>query len=196
MQKPKDYDSVQVGGDYTPVELGGHHLIIKKVKEQESSSGRPMIVVFFDFAPNDKQPGFFADQFESDIRPEKKWPFQGTQWIMTQDAKDPSKTSRNFKAFITSVERSNNMVAEWGDVFCDQFTGKKVGGVYGIVEEEYNGEVKQRRRLRYFCEDGKVADAKIPDPKLLNRNNSTYTPTPASASFMQMSDSEQEALPF
>ena len=49
MQKPNGYDEVQVG-DFTPVELGGHHLIIKGVKEQESKTGKPMIVVAFDFA--------------------------------------------------------------------------------------------------------------------------------------------------
>ena len=38
MQKPNGYDEVQVGGDFIPVELGGHHLIIKGVKEQNNRS--------------------------------------------------------------------------------------------------------------------------------------------------------------
>jgi cytochrome c551/c552 len=167
MNKPIGYDETQVSGGFTPAELGGHHMIIKGVREQTSKNGDNMIVVAFDFAKHDKQPGYFAELFESDIRADKKWPFNGTQYILTMDPTDKSKTNRNFKAFITSVEKSNNMIVEWGDKFCEQFAGKKVGGVFGIVEEEYNGEVKQRHRLRWFCEDANVDNAKVPAPKLL-----------------------------
>ena len=167
MNKPTGYDETQVSGDFTPAELGGHHMIIKGVREQTSKNGDNMIVVAFDFAKHDKQPGYFAELFERDIREDKKWPFNGTQYILTMDATDKRKTNRNFKAFITSVEKSNNMIVEWGDKFCEQFAGKKVGGVFGIVEEEYNGEVKQRHRLRWFCEDANVDNAKVPAPKLL-----------------------------
>ena len=33
MQKPNNYDETQAGGDFQPVELGGHKLIIKQVSE-------------------------------------------------------------------------------------------------------------------------------------------------------------------
>ena len=188
MQKPSDYDEVQVGGDYTPPELGGHHMIIKGVREEKSKSGKPMIVVAFDFAQNDKQPGYFADAFENDIRPDKKWPANGTMWIMTQDYQDPSKTSRNFKSFVTSAERSNNFTAEWGDKFCKQFTGKRIGGVFGIVEEEYNGKVSKRHKLRYFCEDAKVETAKIPQEKLLKED--------ATSGFTSIPEGSDEEVPF
>jgi len=193
MQKPSGYDEVQVG-EYTPIELGGHHLIIKGVKEQDSKSGKPMIVVAFDFAKNDKQPGYFSEQFDKDIRPEKKWPAAGTQYIMTMDAQDSSKTSKNFKSFITSFERSNNVTAIWGEKFCDQFKGKKIGGVYGIVEEEYNGKVSKRHKLRWFCDDAKVSEAAVPEAKLLNTSSSTSS---ASASdFVGVADTPDEEIPF
>ena len=64
MNKPNGYDQVKVGGDFTPIELGGHHLIIKGVREEKSKAGKNMIVVAFDFAKNDKQPGYFSDLFE------------------------------------------------------------------------------------------------------------------------------------
>lgn len=190
MQKPNGYDEVQIGGDFTPVELGGHHLIIKGVKEQNSKSGLPMIVVAFDFAKNDKQPGYFSDLFEKDIRPEKKWPNNGTQYILTMDSKDPSKTSKNFKSFITSFERSNNCTAVWGDNFCDQFKGKKIGGVFGIVEDEYNGEIKKHHKLRWFCEDGKADGQQIPQEKLLNNSPKN------SNGFVNITDSTSEEIPF
>ena len=102
MQKPNSYDQVQVG-DFTPIELGGHHAIIKDVKEQKTKTGKDMIAVAIDFAKNDKQPGYFMDSFEKDIRPDKKWPYQAIQYIVVVD-KD-GKTSRSFKAFITAFEK-------------------------------------------------------------------------------------------
>lgn len=195
MQKPSGYDEVQVGGDFTPVELGGHHLTIKGVREQESKSGKPMIVVAFDFAKNDRQPGYFSDMFEKDIRPEKKWPANGTQYIMTMDYQDESKTSKSFKSFITSVERSNNMIVEWGEKFCDQFQGKKVGGVFGIVEEEYNGKVSKKHRLRWFCEDGRADSATVPEPKLLNGGGGSSAAS-SDDGFMNIPAGTQEKIPF
>lgn len=191
MQKPQGYDEVQVGGDFIPVELGGHHLIIKGVKEQESKSGKPMIVVAFDFAKDDKQPGYFSDLFEKDIRPEKKWPANGTMYILAMDPQDQSKTSKSFKGFITSFEKSNNVIAIWGDKFCDQFKDKKIGGVFGVVEEEYNGDVKKRHKLRWFCEDSKAESQNIPKEKLL-----TTTAPSSSDGFMNVPDGIAEEIPF
>lgn len=71
MNKPNNYDKTQANGDFTPVELGGHKLVIKQVNETQSGTGKPMIVVLFDFADDDKQPGYFWNQFANDIRPDK-----------------------------------------------------------------------------------------------------------------------------
>ena len=191
MNKPNGYDEVQIGGDFTPPELGGHHMIIKGVKEEKSKSGKDMISVAFDFAANDKQPNYFADQFEKDIRPEKKWPASGVQYILTMDSKDANKTSKSFKSFITSFERSNGCEAIWGAKFCAQFKGKKIGGVFGQVEEEYNGEVKKRNRLRWFCEDDKVDQQNIPAFKTLNGSASG-----SSNNFMSIPDSAADEIPF
>ena len=78
MQKPNNYENTQAQGEFTPVELGGHKLIIKQVNETASKNGKPMIVVLFDFAQDDIQPGYFTEQFKNDIRPDKKWPNQAT----------------------------------------------------------------------------------------------------------------------
>lgn len=192
MNKPSGYDEVKVGGDFTPIELGGHHLIIKGVREEKSKNGKDMIVVAFDTAKNDKQPAYFSDLFEKDIRPEKKWPNNGTQYILTMDSQDPSKTSRSFKSFITSFEKSNDCEAVWGDKFCAQFKGKKIGGVFGLVEEEYNGEVKQRHKLRWFCEDTRADEANVPEAKLLNKP----VKAPTDNSFVNVPDGVAEEIPF
>lgn len=191
INRPQNYDSTPAGGDFTPVELGGHFLEIKQVSERQSSTGKDMIVVLFDFAANDAQHGYFTEQFRDDIRPDKKWPNQATNYILTED--NEGNCNRSFKTFITCVENSNPGVQLWNGNTLNllAFKGKKIGGVFGIVEEEYNGERKKKRKLRWFCSNDKVAEAPIPNEKLL-----PVTPNyDAAKGFESISDLDDE-LPF
>lgn len=169
MQKPSGYDEAQASGEFTPVELGGHYAIIKQVAERQSSTGKDMIVVLYDFTSPDKQEGYFAKQFNNDDREDKKWPFAGTKYIMVNDYNDSSKTSRAFKTFCTCVEKSNNYTIAWGgNAWAQQFKNKFIGIVFGEEETEYDGKVKMRRNPRWFCNTDKVKDQTIPAPKYLN----------------------------
>ena len=169
MQMPKNFNEVKAGGDFTPIELGGHHIIIKNVEETTSKAGKPMLKVSFDFAKNDKQADYMSNEYKNDIRPDKKWPHAGTQYILSED-KDGN-CSKSFKSFITAFESSNNCSAIWGEKFAAQFKNKKIGGVFGEVENEYNGQTRMRHELRWFCADDKVDSAAIPAAKYLNGNS-------------------------
>jgi len=189
MQKPMNYENVSTG-EFTPVTAGGHHLIIKQVKEQKSRTGKDMLVVAVDMAPNDSQPLYFSKMFEEDTRPEKKWPHAGTIYVVSVDGK--GQCTKNFKTFITCFEKSNGVQVNWdaGAAFASQFAGKKIGGVYGIVEEEYNGERKKRCLHRWFCEDAKAEGAKVPEPRLLDNGAA-----PIPAGFTQVEINTEE-IPF
>lgn len=190
MKKPNNYDSTQASGDFTPLSTGGHHLIIKKVEESQTKTGKDMIVVAFDTAAGDSQPNYFSEQFASDIRPDKKWPRTGRQYIVTED--NDGNCSRSFKTFITCVEKSNNgFVTQWGDDFATQFKNKRIGGVFGIVESEYQGKTTKRTELRWFCDDAKADTANVPDPKLLPNNNKTVG-VPAPTDFMTVTGDDDE----
>lgn len=167
MQKPNAYDDVKVGGSWTPPQVGGHKMVIKQVVETKNRNNKDMIVVCFDFDKTDIQPGFFTTEFKNDVRPEKKWPHAGTQYINVEDQE--GKTSKSFKGFITSFEKSNNTEVVWGDKFAAQFKNKKIGGVYGEVENEYNGKVSMRHELRWFCSYGDAEGATVPEPKMLQQ---------------------------
>lgn len=193
MQKPSSFDEVNAGGEYVPISVGGHHAVIVSVKEQKSSTGKDMVVVALDFAKNDSQPGYFKEQFDNDNRPEKKWPYQAVQYIVTEDSE--GKCSRSFKGFITAFEKSNNTKTNWGDKFVNQFKNKKIGVVYGEVEEEYNGEIKTRRRIRWFCEDANVESQKVPEKKLLP-NTSAPKPVTDKDGFMNIPEGTDEEIPF
>lgn len=199
MQKPNGYEETQAQGEFTPVELGGHQLVIKQVNEKLSKNGKPMIVVLFDFAPDDTQAGYFMEQFKNDIRPEKKWPNQATQYILTDD--ENGKCSRPFKTFTTCVEHSNaGFETKWGDKFCEQFKNKKIGGIFGEQMDFYDGKEKKKRILRWFCSSDKVADAQIPEMsesaayKAYKANGGMSASTDG---FMNIPDSiDDEELPF
>lgn len=161
MQKPNGYDEVNIG-DYTPPMLGGHTCSIKQLKETTSSSGKPMVIIYYDFDENDVQPGYFAESFRNDIRPDKKWPYAGTAWIVTETA--DGSCSKKFKRFINAFEKSNGVTVSWGKSFEGQFKNKKIGAVFGEVESEYNGKVSMRHEMRWFCEYDKASTATVPDP--------------------------------
>ena len=164
MKKPDSYDETKAGGEFTPVELGGHKMIIKQVSETKSKSGKDMIVVLFDFAPDDSQPGYFTEMFKNDIRPDKKWPNQATQYILTEDSE--GKCNRLFKTFTTCVEHSNQGfttrfdIDNWGA----QFKGKKIGGVFGEQMDFYNGKELRKHVMRWFCSIDKVDKSGVPEP--------------------------------
>ncbi len=191
INKPNSYEETPASTGFTPVELGGHKLVIKQVSETKSRSGRDMIAVLFDFADTDKQPGYFAEQFKNDIRPDKKWPNQAIQYILTDD--NEGKCNRAFKTFITCVEHSNpGFTVQWGDKFCECFENKLAGGVFGIIEEEYNGKRRKKREMRWFCSVDKVTDAPIPEEKLLTAGSGqSYND-----GFMNIPDGINEELPF
>lgn len=200
MQKPRNYEETQAQGEFTPVELGGHQMVIKQVTETKSKTGKDMIVVLFDFDQSDKQPEYFMKQFRDDIRPEKKWPNQATQYILVHD--EDGKCSRSFKTFTTCVKHSNPGFEEtWGDNWGAQFKNKKIGGVFGPQMDYYNGREIEKRVLRWFVSVDKVADAQIPNMSETQayKNRMAGYPQgsmPASDGFMNIPDGIAEELPF
>lgn len=162
MQKPQNYEKTQAQGEFTPVELGGHYMTIKQVEEMKSSTGKDMIKVCFDFDQNDRQPGYFMESFKNDIRPDKKWSNQATQYTLVYD--NDGNTSRSFKTFCTCVEHSNNgFTISWGDNWGAQFKEKKIGGVFGEEMDYYDGKERKKRVLRWFVSIDRVDEATIPE---------------------------------
>ena len=193
MNKPNNYDTTRSGGEYTPIVLGGHRAIIKDVKETQSKTGRDMVVVSIDFAAEDAQPKYFEDAYRNDTRDTKKWPYQGVQYILTEDAE--GNTSRSFKSFCTSFEESNNTTIKWGgNNWGAQFKNRRIGVVFGEVEEEYNGEIKTRRRIRWFCDDSKAAEQDV--PKKQYYKGAKPAPAASSDDWMQIPDTSEDELPF
>lgn len=196
MQKPNNFDSTQAGGDYTPVELGGHYAVIKNVSEREDKNGDPMIVVSIDFDKKDAQAGYFMEQFKKDVRPDKKYPNQANNYITSERA---GACTKGFKSFIKAYADSNGLTEDkikWGEDFAGQFKNKKIGVVFGQVEETYNGETKMRRKIRWFCDYNKVSSQAIPADKYENSKPATSTPSQGNEDFMKVDPNADEEIPF
>lgn len=195
MNKPKSYDETKVG-EFTPINLGGHRAIIKEVREEQSRNGKDMIVVSIDFAAEDKQAKYFEDQYRNDVRSPKKWPYQAVQYILAEDAE--GNTNRSFKSFCTAYEDSNGISIKWGDgpQWAAQFKGRRIGVVYREVEEEYNGEIKTRRRIAWFCDDHKALEQDIPAKRLYNGPRLTESAAADPTDVWMPTDFSEDELPF
>lgn len=198
MQKPNGYDEAHEMGTFTPVELGGHYAKILQVAERQSSTGKDMIVVLFDFIDPDKQKKYHSTRFQNDTNPDRKWPFNGTKYIMVYDYNDPSKTSRDFKTFCTSYEKSNNTTIQWGGGnWAAQFKGKRIGIIYRAEENEYDGQTSMRNVPFRFCSWDAVKDATVPKPKYLNGRAPASAPAPTGIDgFVAIPEGTEEAIPF
>ncbi len=196
MQKPNSYEETQAQGEFIPVNLGGHYIVIKQVEELKSSTGKDMIKISFDFDQNDSQPGYFMESFKNDIRPDKKWSNQATQYTLVYD--NEGKTSRSFKTFCSCVEHSNpGFTVVWGDNWGAQFKNKKIGGVFGEEMDWYNGAEKRKRVLRWFVSTDKVDGATIPDMAYTKAwKERPVTPQPGEDGFMNVPDEIDSELPF
>jgi hypothetical protein len=194
MEKPKFYDEAQVLGEFTPINLGGHKLVIMQVEEVTASNGKQYLKISFDTAKDDVQPNYYSNAYKQDNRDNKKW--SGTTTVFPTDYE--GKTSKQFKTFCTSVEKSNaGFKIVWGDQFCNALKGKAIGGVFG--EEEYlnnMNEVKTARKLFWFRSIDKVVDAEVPAKRELSDNDvDKAVGTAISNGFINIPDGIDE-LPF
>lgn len=175
MIKPNGYEEARELGAFEAIQLGGHKLVIMSVEECTASTGNQYIKVSFDTAKDDVQPNYYANQYKQDTRDNKKW--SGVTTVFPTDKE--GKTSRAFKTFCTSVEKSNaGFKMVWGDQFCNALKGKAIGGVFG--EEEYEdsyGEVKTARKLFWFRSIEGVMDADVPKKRTLDKEDApVYNP--------------------
>ena len=165
--KPKNYDEVEIQNfDYEKIELGGHKGIIIKVEEYTSPiSGKTSLKVYVDTASDDKQPGFYKKQYDSDTRIDKKWGNGAIKYVPLGEEENQVKM---LKAFITAYENSNNCQFDWNKNW-EQLTGKKIGLVFGPEEyQKQDGNIGLAHKLRDFRSIDKVDNVKIPKVKLLD----------------------------
>lgn len=167
IKKPENYDNVEVNLEFTPITLGGHKGVIMGVEEYTSPiSGNTSLKVSVDTAKDDIQPEYFMCQYKNDTRNDKKWSNSAIKFV---SLKEEENCIKMLKAFLTSVENSNNgFTYDWNKEV-NQLKGKKVGLVFGLEEyQNQQGETKKIAKLNQFRSLDKIDDVKIPKVKLLD----------------------------
>lgn len=168
LKKPSKYDEVQVNQDFERLELGGHKGIIKNLEVYSSTiSGKTSLKVEVDTNKNDKQPGYYQEQFDNNTNADKKWSPAGTRYIPLGDEENQVKM---LKAFITAVENSNpGFVYDWDKDEKPQLLNKNIGLVVGLEEYQDNeGKTKAATKVVQLRSLDKVDNIKIPKVKLLD----------------------------
>lgn len=198
MQKPSTYDQTKAAGEFEPINLGGHKMIIKQVAEKKSKSNLDMLVVLFDFAEGDDQAGYFMKQFNDDIRPDKKYPNAGTNYMVVDESTEYG--TRNLKTFITCVEKSNpGFAVQWGDNFCQQFKGKLIGGIFRVEKDWYDGKEVKHHKLAWFRSIDGIKNAEIPSEvttRAYDEHLKEEAINNSGTDFMNIPDNIQEEIPF
>lgn len=202
MQKPNNYDTTQAAGEFEPIKLGGHKMVIKQVSEKKSQGGLDMLVILFDFAEGDEQAGYFMKQFENDIRPDKKYPNAGTNYMVIDESVEYG--VRNLKTFIICVEKSNpGFTVKWIDDFGQQFRGKLIGGIFRSEKDWYDGREVKRHKLAWFRSIEGIKDTDIPEERTTKayddhlKEEAIMGANPTGPDgFMNIPDGAQEELPF
>lgn len=198
ISKPNNYDEIQLNEDFTPIELGGHKGIIMGVEEYTSPvSGNTSLKVSVDTAKDDKQPEYFAEQYRNNTNQDKKWSNSAIKYV---SLKSDENCVRMLKAFITSVENSNEgFTYDWNKEV-SQLKGKKVGLVFGLEEyENNNGETKTIAKLNQFRSIDKIDSVKIPRVKLIDGSfvdYEDYKPSSSSNTSVDAIEIAEDALPF
>lgn len=133
----KNYNDVQVGGEFKPLPGGGYICRILSAKMSKNSNDLPMIEVAIDISDGEYAQYFhklYRDRIGRD--PNAKYPYNGVLRITAVD--EEGNTKKNFKSFVTSVEKSNDCeLPRHDEAFLKALKDKTVGVLY--QREEYQG---------------------------------------------------------
>lgn len=167
MQMPNGYEQASENAAIMGITPGGHKCAIMSVTEEVSSKGNEYIKVFIDTTKDDTVPNYYGKRYKEDTRPDKKWSGVMCVFTLGQDGY----TNPQFKAFCTSVERSNpGFKISWGDGFCASLRGKLIGIVFR--EEEYqksDNTIGTSVKPAWACEYAKTAEQKVPATKKMKQ---------------------------
>ena len=172
---PKDYANIPIN-NFEPAEAGGHKATIMRVDETTSKNGLQMLVIYFDFDENDKQPNYYMKKFEADKKsPDREEKWRGVMYLVVDQGTNYGPS--NLKRFVTAVEDSNpGFQVAWGQNFCGCLAGRKVGIVFRI--EEYiqsDHQLGAAAKPFRFCAYDKAFEQKIPNRKCLPENEKPQT---------------------
>lgn len=175
IKKFDGYDDIEIFEGGKALKVGGYILKIMNAKVEEYATCS-ILKVAFDIAEGEFK-DHFKERFDRDKKQnaEAKWKGVFDVFIPKDDGSElDGYTKQNFKRFITSVEKSNKGFKwAWDET---KLKGKLFGGIFGREEFQTDkGEYKFAVKCRWCnsVETIKSGDFKIPDDKLIKRDNAS-----------------------
>ena len=199
-----DYNEVEAysgGSKPEALEPNGYVLRIIGCKTQTARTGATKLMFAFEIAEGEKKGYFKAlHEYQKQFDTNAKW--QGTYDFFyptkgngsPEDIKKYKKSLAMLKSVVTAINESNPHSAPIDvtkQFTVDAFKGKLVGGIFGLVEWNYNGKSGMKARCRWFTDVAKVrsGDFTIPDPKYSAGSQQSAPQNPLAG--MNVSDFEE-----
>lgn len=167
INKPQNWENVQVMTDRAKLPLGAYVCQIKQVAVQNTDYGA-QLAILFDISEGEFK-DFFQKDFQGNQNADRKWRGVLRQWLPKDDGSEKDEiTKRIFKGFVTSFENSNpGYKWNWDE---SSLVGKTVGILFRNEEWDYNG--KQGWAVRPFramtADKARSGNYVLPDDKPLN----------------------------
>ena len=190
MEKLSGYDEAQaITGEYEKLEAGGYICKIINAKEEQSKSGKKMLVLAIDIAEGEHK-DFYKKRYDEATKnasPDKPAKWSGIYRQMLEG----EKAVGFLKGVMTSLEASNNGFKwEWDE---KKLIGLKFGGIFG--EEEYektDGSIGTTTKIKFIRTVKAIQDGnyKIPELKKLPVKGDSFE------EFAKAADENDDDLPF
>lgn len=193
MQPINGWNEIDEAGSFEKIELGGHVCVIVDAHIEQTKSGNEMMVISFDFALEDKQPGYFRNLLDQDRKRDLK-----AKWRESGRIRQGFRTDKSnpfFKRLINRIVESNpGYQWDWDE---HGLKGKRFGGVFGREEYETDkGEVKMAIKCMSIQNVDGIFDAAIPEDKVLFRTEDPKTAPTGTTHTNDYLSIDDEELPF
>ena len=178
--------------DFMLLPKGAYVIKFLDVKEESNKSGTGShLKIAFDIAEGEFA-GFYKKMFDNSTKEDKKWSADAYFFVTCPEDNSEQYVIDNFNKFMTAVEDSNNGYHwNWDE---STLKGKVVGAKFCNEQSEYNGNVYDHTKCKWFTTAQKVRDGKfgqLPKDKLIAAGNAS-----GNADFMKVADIPEEEIPF
>lgn len=140
-------------------------------EEPKKNDNGSHLKIAFDIAEGDYA-GFYQNLYNNDTREDKKWNNDAYLYITAPDDNSEQWIVDNFNKFMTAVEDSNEGYHwNWEE---STLKGKLVGAKFYIEQSEYNDNIYDHTKAKWFIAAQKVRDGKygkLPNDKLIEKTN-------------------------
>lgn len=193
IKKPNGWESVQAFSNRPKLPLDAYVCKAIKCVVQTNDYG-DQLCVLFDIAEGE-QTGFYAKEFKSNPRKDKKWKGVLRVWIPRDDGSEKDEFTKSaLKGFVTTIENSNQGYQwNWDET---SIAGKMLGIMFRNEEWEYNGKTGWTvRPLRAMSVDTvRDGDYTLPNPKPLKGKKDPYGI--GNSGMADLTEDDDEELPF